>query len=130
MRNFVNLHHQFGWDKKQKIPSALQAEVREKKEVLLNWEGRQFQHRATIRRLQSDASQTGWAGVDLTENRQIQEFWRDQQGLHINIKELHAAIQTVKSLAKPKEQVNLSVDNTVAYSYLKKGGAGFPASIS
>ena len=115
---------------KQKVTKKLQKELQEVKDLLQKWEGRQFQHRANIRKLQSDASQTGWAGVDLTENRPIQEFWRDQQGLHINIKELHAAIQTVKSLAKPKEQVNLSVDNTVAYSYLKKGGAGFPASIS
>ena len=38
------------------------------------------------------------------------------------MKELEAAIATVQSLAKPKERVLLSVDNSVAFAYLTKGG--------
>jgi hypothetical protein len=52
----------------------------------------------------------------------VQEFWRSDRGLHINIKELRAAMSAVQSLALPGETVHLAVDNQVAYSYLKKGG--------
>ena len=49
------------------------------------------------------------------------EFWREKKTLHINYKELEAAVATIKSLANPGEVVELCVDNTVAYSYLKNG---------
>ena len=52
----------------------------------------------------------------------VQEYWREKSSLHINVKELSAAICTVKSLAKPGETVSLSVDNQVIYYYLTKGG--------
>ncbi len=52
----------------------------------------------------------------------VQELWREDSSLHINIKELKAAIDTVLALANPGDRVNLSVDNTVAYRYLKKQG--------
>ena len=42
--------------------------------------------------------------------------------LHINKKELIAAINTIKSLSKEGETVSLSVDNQVIYYYLTKGG--------
>ena len=58
----------------------------------------------------------------MSQGGTVQDFWRDHSGLHINIKELLAAINTIKSLAKPKETIHLSVDNVVAYSYLKRGG--------
>ena len=52
----------------------------------------------------------------------VQEFWRGQDGLHINVKELQAAINTVRSLGKPKELVHLSVENSLSFAYLSKGG--------
>jgi len=42
--------------------------------------------------------------------------------LHIIVKELEAAINTVKSLAKPKEHVCLKVDNAATFYYLTKHG--------
>ena len=84
--------------------------------------GRIFLGQKSARELHSDSSGQGWAGVDLTGKQQIQEFWRTNQGLHINIKELSAAVKTIKSLAKKGERVTLSVDNSVAFSYLLKGG--------
>ena len=122
MRSFVSGHHHFGWDKNRPIPLELQEEVRSIKNLLHNWSGRQFVQRAKLKKLQSDASQIGWGGLNTQTGEKIHEFWRDQKGLHINIKELHAAIHTVQSLAKRKEQVHLTVDNVVAYTYLKKGG--------
>jgi hypothetical protein len=41
--------------------------------------------------------------------------------------ELEAAMNTVMSLAKPKEKVSLSVDNSVTFAYLKKGGGKIPS---
>ena len=78
--------------------------------------------KTTLRHLQSDSSGIGWAGKDLSTGTSLHEYWRDQQGLHINIKELHAALQSIKALAKRKEIVHIGVDNTVAYSYIKKSG--------
>ena len=58
----------------------------------------------------------------MTSGTQVQEFWREEIHQHINWKELKAAIATVKSLAKPGNHIQLTVDNTVAFTYLAKGG--------
>ena len=78
--------------------------------------------KAAIRKLHSDASNLGWGGLDLEKGTAVHEFWRDQLGLHINVKELHAAIHTVQSLARKGEKVHLGVDNSVAYHYTRKSG--------
>ena len=44
----------------------------------------------------------------------------------MNVKESIAATETVKSLAKENEMVHLSVDNSVAFAYLKNWGWNFP----
>ena len=64
--------------------------------------------------------------MDLTSGAKLQEFWRSDMGLHINIKELKASIAACQSLAEPGETVFLTVDNQVAYSYLKKEGGRLP----
>ena len=46
--------------------------------------------------------------------------------MHISVKELQAAINTVRSLVNPMELVHLSVDNSVSFAYLSKGGEGSP----
>lgn len=56
----------------------------------------------------------------------VQEVWREKALLHINVKELEAAIHTVKSLYKPVERVLSSVDNQVSYYYLIGGGEDTP----
>ncbi len=43
----------------------------------------------------------------------MQEFWRTEKSLHINVKEIKAAVHTVQALAKPGELVHLNVDNIV-----------------
>lgn len=65
-------------------------------------------------------------GMDINSGSFIQEFWREKASLHINVKELEAAIHTVKSLSKPGEKVLLSVDNQVTYYYLIGGGGKLP----
>ena len=65
-------------------------------------------------------------GVDIHSKKFVQDFLRELSPRHINIKELLAAVATVKSLAKPQSHVRLSVDNTTAYYYLKKAGGKFP----
>lgn len=92
----------------------------------MSWKGRIFQGKVPVRELHSDSSHHGWAGVDLTGHQEIQEFWRTKTGWHINCKELFAAVNTIKSLAKKREHVTLAVDNSVAFSYLKKGGGRKP----
>jgi hypothetical protein len=56
----------------------------------------------------------------------IIEFWREKSYLHINIKEMIAAINTVRSLSKRGETVSLTVDNQVIYYNLAKGGEQNP----
>ena len=91
------------------------------------WKGRTFQGKTAVRELHSDSSQEAWAGVDITTGKIIQEFWREKSVLHINVKELEAAINTVKSLAKPGEHVKLKVDNSVTHWYVMKGGGQIPS---
>ena len=122
MVSFTSLAKSQGWDTPQQIPPDLKIQIKDIKDLLLTWQGRKMEGKIPIRTLHSDASNHGWAGVDLETGAKIQEFWRGQDGLHINTKELHAAISTIRSLAKPGEKVHLSVDNTVAWSYLRRGG--------
>ena len=93
---------------------------------MLNWEGAPFPQDRAERTLHSDASGIGWGGLDVTAGGQLQEFCREHGALHINVKELHAAIETIRSFARPNERVHLSVDNTVAYAYIKKSGGRRP----
>ena len=79
--------------------------------IMEHWKGRTFDGKTSVRELHSDSSQEAWAGVDVTTGALVQEFWRNKRSLHINVKELEAAINTVQSLAKPKEHVTLKVDN-------------------
>ena len=123
MVHFVNQHQNFGWDFKNQIPEELRAQIREVKTILETWVGRPFQTQEKPQReLHSDSSTHAWAGLDLKSGKFVQEFWRGKASLHINVKELEAAIATVKSLARPRKKFLLSVDNLVAYTYLTKGG--------
>ena len=122
MMLFVQKHKISGWDKRHAVPLGLQQQVREVKDLMETWEGRTLGGLTPVRELHSDSSDFGWGGVDLTTGAAIQEFWREQSGLHINVKELQAAIHTIKSLAHRGETVHLCVDNSVAFSYLRKGG--------
>ena len=104
------------------VSQELKTQVRELNIIMTKWKGRPLIEKVPIRKLQSDASNTGWAGLDLIGKNCVHEFWRSEGHLHINVKELHAAMATVQSLAKPGEEVHLDVDNSVAYSYMKKMG--------
>jgi hypothetical protein len=109
------------WDQNFLIPQEIKNQLKEVKILLENWSGRPFPQNAT-RELHSDSSTHAWGGLDVKTGQFVQEFWRNQSVLHINVKELSAAINTVKSLSKPGETVSLSVDNQVIYYYLTKGG--------
>ncbi len=115
-----------GCDKRMVIPLHLQEEVKELEHLTHGWSGRPFQGKVSLRKLFSDSSQTGWGGLDSATGECIQEFWRGQDGLHINVKELQAAINTVRSLARPKEKVHLFVENAVAFAHLRKMGWRLP----
>ena len=119
---FTDQHRWAGWDKRLPVSEALVAQAKETKSLFVHWVGRPFQDDRPVRQLHADASNEGWAGIDSTGQGGIQEFWRDQKDKHKNWKELWASISTVLSFAKPGELVQIHVDNSVAYSYLKKLG--------
>jgi len=122
MMSFVQRQKYSGWDTKHPVPSILKDQVLEIKNLMQTWEGRTLGGLTPVRELHSDSSDLAWGGIDLTSGQAVQEFWREESVLHINVKELNAAIHTIKSLAKEGEIVHLCVDNSVAYSYLRKGG--------
>ena len=126
MRDFVNQNRKWGWDAVLEIPPGLQREVRDLNVLTQEWTGRSFHDKVAVRKLHSDSSNLSWAGVDIIEGTIVQEFWREKGSLHINVKELEAAVHTIKSLAKPQETVHLSVDNSVSFAYLNKGGGRIP----
>ena len=119
--DFIQFHQKSGWDSKEEIPISLREQVRELQGVLMNWPGRPFFQDPT-RVLHSDASNIGWGGIDVNTGDIVHEFWRKEKNLHINVKELWAAISTVKSLAKQNDIVHLHVDNQVTFWYLTKQG--------
>ena len=109
------------WDSKHFISPEIKEQLKEIRSLLESWSGRPFPTKAS-RVLHSDSSTLGWGGIDIVSGEKIQEFWREQKTLHINVKEMEAAINTVRSLAKPGETIQLCVDNQVIYYYLQKGG--------
>ena len=118
---FTNRHSVSGWDTILNIPPEFQEQVKEVGSILNSWEGRYFEEGKNCRKIYSDSSTQGWGGLETQTGQVVQDFWRSEIGLHINIKELKAAVATVQSLAKPGETVHLAVDNQVAYHYLRKG---------
>jgi len=129
MLRFIRLEKKFGWESKHKLPTEMIEEVKTLGGLMDSWKVRELEGKAPVRILHSDSSSHAWAGIDLGNQNLVQDSWRDSAGLHINVKELTAAIHTIKSLARPQEKVLLCVDNSVAYHYLKKGGR-FPISIN
>ena len=126
MMAFINKSFQKRLDSVHLVPKELKLEVQNLKALMDTWQGRVMEGKAPIRFLHSDSSDTAWAGVDLNQNTFIKDFWRENHILHINVKELQAAVHTIKSFAKRGETVLLKVDNTVTYYYLKKGGEAPP----
>ena len=125
--SFVNQQISTGWDTQLSIPQELKDQLVNLKELLTQNPGQSFQDNQTQRQhLHSDSSDWGWAGLDLTTGKFVQEFWRKEANLHINVKELKAAVETVRSLAQPNSRVLLSVDNQVIFYYLRKSGGKLP----
>ena len=61
-------------------------------------------------------------GIDPETGKIVLEFRRKEADFLINLKELLAATNTVQSLARPKSNILLKVDNAVTFWYLVKGG--------
>ena len=126
MVTFVNQHHHHSWDKKHSVPLVLKEQVLEVKDLMIQWTGRPFFTKENRLVLHSDSSHFQWAGINLATQEIIQDWWRDKVSLHINHKELLAAMSTVKSFAPPKSKITLCVDNIVTFSYLSKSGGRLP----
>ena len=121
LQTFTNLHKVYGWDFQVEISPLLKQEIKDLKAYLNPDWGRKFLE-TPKRVLHSDSSTWAWGGVDSSSGKILQEFWRGDHTLHINAKELKAAILTIKSFAKKGEHVLLNIDNQVAMSYIKKWG--------
>jgi len=118
---FLRHHVPLGWDKMFHVQTEVKDQVSLLLPLVKNWEGRPFQGPLPKRILHTDSSDFAWAGVDNLGN-QVQDFWRADQSLHIIEKKVGAAVKAIKALAHKGEHLRLAVDNTVAQSYLKKGG--------
>ena len=110
MVQFINHLQPHGWDTKGKLPHVLKEQIKEVKFLLDNYNGKPFSEPPS-KHLHSDSSNYAWAVVDPHNHLIVQDYWSDQKGLHINVKELQAAIFTVRALSKAKETVDLLVDN-------------------
>lgn len=129
MCKFVDQAQTQGWDHTLQVPPSLKEQLVDVDSLLKTWTGRPFQEKPQ-KILYSDSSDLGWGGLNPKTGEFVQEFWRDRCDLHINVKELEAALHTVRSLAQPGENVELTVDNQVTFYYLLKGGGGKTLSTS
>ena len=118
---FLLVHSADSWDSFHSISPEIKDQLREVKSLMAGWSGRPFLA-SPSRVLHSDSSTHGWGGLDAGTGEMVQEYWREKAVLHINVKELQAAVNTVRSLSKSGETVELRVDNQVTYFYLTKGG--------
>ena len=119
---FVRLHSTVGWDQKQPVPGDMKEELSSLKDLLQNWKGRPLGERLPHRTIHSDSSDYCWGAKDITTGNVTMEYWRNQRHLHINTKELGAAVQAVQALGQKGDHISLCVDNLVAFHYLRKGG--------
>ena len=117
---FVNRAPELGWDHKMLIPELIKEQLREYKQLMLEWDGRKFLDKLPSVTLHSDSSQWAWAGLKVNTQEIVQDFWREEASQHINWKELKAAIFTVQSFATPGDKIMLCVDNVVTFAYLSK----------
>jgi hypothetical protein len=62
--------------------------------------------------------------LDVPKARTVSRLWRDRKLLHINVKELLAFIDVLDTFASELQGLRIGavVDNTVAASYIRKGG--------
>jgi hypothetical protein len=125
MLSFIQQVRQLGWDHQVPILQDLKQEVRDLNVITLGWQGRPFFEKVYKTHLHSDSSQVASAGVNIQTGQKVQEFWREQKTLHINLMELQAAVDTVKSLSRPKDTVILSVENSVTHAYIHKSNLFF-----
>jgi len=68
----------------------------------------------------------GLGGINPVSGEKVQEYWRQKSSLHINYKEMLAAMDTVRSLSKPNDVPELNVNNQVLHFSLTKGGGKKP----
>ena len=127
--NFLAEKGGASWDSKHHLSQEIKEELKVVKQVMEKWGGRPFVSKPT-KILHSDSSDKGWGGINPHTGQFVQEYWREESYLHINVKEMKAAINTVQSLAKPNDKVLLCVDNQVIFYYLQKGGGGKTPSIN
>ena len=70
----------------------------------------------------SDASTHAYGGLHLRGHHLVHRYWRHLTPCHINLKEVSAAMHTIRTMARKGDLVKMLVDNTVALSYLTKQG--------
>ena len=124
IKDFVSQNTTKGWDTPLPVPEGIFRQVRELNFLTKNWPGRPFVAPPKGEFLRTPQIWPG--GVDPESGAQVSEFWRDKSHLHINVKELQAAMDSIRSLARPGEVVKVHVDNSVAFSYLTKQGGRLP----
>ena len=119
--NFLAEKSGASWDEKHQLSQEIKEELKVVKTVMEKWGGRPFVSKPT-KVLHSDSSDKGWGGINPHTGKFVQTYWIEESYLHINVKEMKAAINTVQSLAKANDKVLLCVDNQVIFYYLQKGG--------
>ena len=122
LQAFVQQASVHGWDTMLPVPTEVREELRLCKDILLQWPGRYMLGRAPTRRFASDASTHAYGGLDLRGHHLVHGYWRHLTPWHINLKEVSAAMDTIRAMARKGDLVKILVDNTVALSYLTKQG--------
>jgi hypothetical protein len=79
-------------------------------------------HTVTVPQEVKPAAKSPGGGVDHNTGTIVQDTWRNQSILHINQKDLVAALAIIKDVAKARETVVLGVDNQVNFTYINNCG--------
>ena len=114
----------FGIFEKQEAQSSSQETNHNKvTNILHTWPGRPFLGKLSnnVVNLASDSTLLAWGGLNVSTNEVVHDFWGPNAS-HINHKELQASIHTAMALAPPHSQVNIDIDNSLAFSYLMHHG--------
>ena len=94
LQHFVAWASRKGWDTPQVLPPSVKSEILECSSFINEWKGRNFVQDPT-RWLASDASDYALGGLDVFSGLCTQDFFRTENYLHINIKELKGRATTL-----------------------------------
>ena len=109
-----------GLETQASLPEQVTIQLELVMEEVHQWRGRQFTVNLEKTHMWTDASDNGWGAT--MQNQMATFGWFSTTQGHIDLRELRAGVNAIKSYLLRDTELHLEVDNMVFFHYLKKWG--------